>query len=239
MPYDGGPEAGVKINPAGNQVVCPDVTFIDAQHVKDKIELVRSLILSEVNIKEIDYISGNEGILVKKIKPNYKTLGPKYSKLMKQIAAAVAGFTDVEINILEQNGGLHLNIEEQDVHLCLEDVEIITDDIPGWVVTNSGNLTIALDITISPELLQEGIAREIVNRIQNMRKDNGFDIIDKIHIEIEKNNDVIAAVENNYMYICSETLAEKLVFIDSMPNDVISIALTDEIQTKLIISKVL
>ncbi len=206
---------------------------------EDKIELVRSLILSEVNIKEIDYISGNEGILVKKIKPNYKTLGPKYSKLMKQIAAAVAGFTDVEINILEQNGGLHLNIEEQDVHLCLEDVEIITDDIPGWVVTNSGNLTIALDITISPELLQEGIAREIVNRIQNMRKDNGFDIIDKIHIEIEKNNDVIAAVENNYMYICSETLAEKLVFIDSMPNDVISIALTDEIQTKLIISKVL
>ncbi|MEI8203179.1 MAG: isoleucine--tRNA ligase [Bacteroidota bacterium] len=206
---------------------------------EDKIELVKGLILSEVNIKEIDYISGNEGILVKKIKPNYKTLGPKYSKLMKQIAAAVASFTDIEINTLEQNEGLHLTIEEQDILLCLEDVEIITEDIPGWVVTNSGNLTIALDITITPQLFEEGIAREVVNRIQNMRKDNGYDIIDKIQIEIEKNIDIISAVENNYMYICSETLAEQLVLVDTMPTDVISIPLTDEIQTKIIIRKVL
>ncbi len=206
--------------------------------IKNQIALVKSLILSEVNIKEIDFLTGGEGFLVKKIKPNYKSLGPKYSKLMKQIAAAIEEFSAIQINVLEQGELLPITIEGQKIDLCQEDVDIITEDIPGWVVANSGNLTVALDITITPELFKEGVARELVNRIQNIRKDSGFEITDKIRIEIEKNSDVVNAVEDNYAYICSETLAEQLVFNENMPNDIASIVLTDEIQIKINISKV-
>ena len=180
------------------------------EHFKQQIEKVRNLILSEVNVKEIEYIDESAGILVKKIKPNFKTLGPRYGKLMKQIAAAVDTFTPNEITTIENSGKITIEVENQTVEILITDVEIITEDIPGWVVSNMGNMTVALDITITETLRQEGIARELINRIQNLRKDKGFEVTDKIKVQIEKNSEINAPIENNYAYICSETLADSL-----------------------------
>ena len=139
--------------------------------------------------------------MVKKIKPNFKTLGPKYGKLMKQISACVVAFTQEEINAMENTGKAQLLVENETVELEMTDVEILTEDIPGWVLSSSGNITVALDVTLTSELVDEGIARELVNRIQNLRKDNKFDVTDKIIVEVEKHHKIITAIQNNYYYI--------------------------------------
>ncbi|MFZ4704532.1 MAG: isoleucine--tRNA ligase [Bacteroidales bacterium] len=204
-----------------------------------QVEAVRHLILSEVNVKGIDYLSGADNILVKKIKPNFKTLGPKYGKLMKQIAGMVEKFDQAAIAQIEAEGSLQLDFHGESVELLLSDVEILTDDIPGWVVASSGNLTVALDITVTEELRQEGIARELINRIQNLRKEKGFDVTDKIYVNIEKNNDLAPAIEHNKSYICSETLAELLTMEDrESMNSEDFIEVTDEIKVKIIVKKV-
>jgi isoleucyl-tRNA synthetase len=203
------------------------------------MEAVRHLILSEVNVKGIDYLSGDDNILVKKIKPNFKTLGPKYGKLMKQIACIVETFDQAAIAKIEIDGSMQLEVQGENIELLISDVEIITDDIPGWVVASSGNLTVALDITVTEELRQEGIARELINRIQNLRKEKGFDVTDKINVRIEKNNELAPAIEHNMAYICSETLASSLTTnnLDSVIfTDLIDI--TDEIKVKINIEKV-
>ncbi|MDR1154292.1 MAG: isoleucine--tRNA ligase [Bacteroidales bacterium] len=178
--------------------------------LQPQVEAVRRLILNEVNVKEINYISDTGGILVKKMKPNFKTLGPKYSRLMKGISALIAGFSQQDIADFEISGACHTVIDGQAVELTPEDVEITSEDIPGWLVANEGKLTVALDITVTGELKLEGIARELVNRIQNLRKDSGFDVTDKISIILQKHPETDAAVRAHKAYIMSQVLAVSL-----------------------------
>jgi len=211
---------------------------ITGEHIKDQLEKVSALILSEVNVKELEYLDESAGFLVKKIKPNFKTLGPRYGKLMKEIAAAVGAFTQDEISKIETEGQYNLQINGETVEMYLSDVEIITEDIPGWVVANQGTLTVALDITVTNGLWQEGIARELVNRIQNIRKDRGFDVTDKITLDLQKNDQIEEAINNFNAYICSETLAESLTVSDRMLHNSEMLDLTDEISVAIRVDKI-
>ena len=205
---------------------------------KRQLEDVEDLILSETNVKELEYLVDTAGVLVKSIKPNFKTLGPKYGKIMKQIAAVVNQFGADEITELETNGSKNLTIEGQDVVLELTDVEISTEDIPGWLVQTEGVLTVALDIVLSPELKEEGMAREFVNRIQNLRKESGLEVTDKIHIKILKHNEINEAINKNKNYICSETLAGKLDLMDELIKDKgVAVELEDNVSTVISIEK--
>ncbi|WP_282039734.1 isoleucine--tRNA ligase [Saccharicrinis aurantiacus] len=180
-----------------------------------QLEKVKDLVLSEVNVKELEFLTDTTGVLVKKIKPNFKTLGPKYGKIMKQIAAVVNQMGQEDIAAIERDEKMNLTIADQEVELLLEDVEIMSEDIPGWLVANEGKLTVALDINITDDLRQEGIAREFVNRIQNIRKDSGFDVTDKVIVEIQKNDIINNAVINYKDYIAAQTLADKVKLVDS------------------------
>jgi isoleucyl-tRNA synthetase len=211
---------------------------VAGEDIKEQLENVSSLILSEVNVKEIEYLSDSVGFLVKKIKPNFKTLGPRYGKLMKEIASAVVGFSQTDIAKIEADGQYNLLIGTETVEMLLSDVEIVTEDIPGWVVANQGTLTVALDITITERLWQEGIARELVNRIQNIRKERGFEVTDKINLGIQKNDQVEAAISQFNTYICSETLAESLILSDSELPDADALELTDEITVNVSVTKI-
>jgi isoleucyl-tRNA synthetase len=177
------------------------------KYFRAKFEAVKDLILAEVNVKEVEYIDDTASILVKKIKPNFKTLGPRYGKLMKEIANAISALTPQEIVSFENKGNHPVTINGQEIVLTSEDVEIISEDIPGWQVANEGKLTVALDITVSDDLRYEGIAREFVNRIQNIRKETGFDVTDKITVQIEDHEFVNEAVKRYASYIGSQTLA--------------------------------
>ena len=179
-----------------------------------QLQGVEQLILSEVNVKELEYLTETTGVLVKKIKPNFKTLGPKYGKLMKQISAAIADFSQEEIAIIEEQGSYTIEVDNQQIILGNEDVEILSEDIPGWLVATESKITVALDITISEVLKQEGIARELINRIQNLRKEKGFEVTDKIELYVQKHSQITDAIINNNEYICSETLAVKLNYAD-------------------------
>jgi isoleucyl-tRNA synthetase len=174
-------------------------------------------------------------ILVKQIKPNFKTLGPRFGKDMKAIANAVMNFTSEDINKIEQTGGLEVDINGKKITLGLEDVEITSQDIEGWLVANEGSLTVALDVTISDDLRKEGIARELVNRIQNLRKDSGFEVTDRIDVLLQKDDKIVNAVNNNITYIKAETLTEELDIIERIDNG-IEIAF-DDVNTKLSIKK--
>jgi len=207
--------------------------------LQKQIEAVKGLILSEVNVKELDFITDAAGILVKKIKPNFKTLGPKFGKLMKQIAAIISEFSQADINKIEQNGVYTLEAAGEKLEITLEDVEILSEDIPGWLVTNMGSLTVALDITITDKLKEEGIARELINRIQNIRKDSNFEVTDKIAVKVEKQDKINLSIENNISYICTETLAVSLELVDKIDSaDQIEIELVDDITARMLISKV-
>lgn len=177
---------------------------------KERFEAVKDLILSEVNVKDVEYIEDTSGILVKKIKPNFKALGPRYGKMMKQISAAISKLDQDDIAAFEKEGNYTLNIDGQEIILGPGDVEIISEDIPGWLVANEGSLTVALDVTVSDELKEEGIAREFINRIQNLRKDSGFDVTDKIHVLIENLDEIAGAVKKHSGYIGSQTLADHI-----------------------------
>ena len=181
----------------------------------DQVEKIKDLVLSEVNVKEMEFLTDTTGVLVKKIKPNFKTLGPKYGKMMKQIAAFVNQMTQEDIALIEKDSKINATINEETVELSIEDVEIMSEDIPGWLVASEGKLTVALDINVTEELKQEGIAREFINRIQNLRKDSGFDVTDKIILKIQKNEAINDSVINYKDYIASQTLAEELNLVDS------------------------
>ena len=200
-----------------------------------EIEAVSDLIKAEVNVKEIVLLDDASGILVKQIKPNFKTLGPRFGKDMGLISKEIQGFTPDQINELEREGTLAIVIAGNTVSLTIEDVEITSQDIEGWLVANSNGITVALDITISAELKQEGIARELVNRIQNIRKDSGFEVTDKIRVTLQQNAELQAAVEANEEYIKSETLTESLVFEKEVANG-LEIEF-DDIKTRIIITK--
>jgi len=181
-----------------------------------EIEAVASLIKHEVNVKEIELLEDASGILVKQIKPNFKTLGPKFGKDMKAIATAVQAFGQAEIAQFEKAQTYSLQLPDKAVTLSLDDVEISTQDIEGWLVATAGSLLVALDIHITPELRQEGIARELVNRIQNIRKDNEYDITDRIQIRLQTHPALQAAVTANEAYIKNETLTDSITFVDSL-----------------------
>ncbi|MBR5029265.1 MAG: isoleucine--tRNA ligase [Bacteroidales bacterium] len=183
---------------------------VDGEHQRQQIEKVAHLITSEVNVKQIEYLDAANNVLVKSIKPNFKTLGPRYGKIMKAIAAALADFSQEQIAAIETQGRYDMTVEGQPVELLLSDVEVITHDIPGWVVANEGALTVALDVTITQELKNEGIARELVNRIQNIRKDSDFAVTDKILVDLLSDPEWDTAVKLYMDYICSETLTAQL-----------------------------
>lgn len=187
-----------------------------------EIQYVAELIKAEVNIKALEIIPADADMdnLVKKVKPNFKTLGKKYGKLMKDIAAALGTFNKTQISEIEQNGRYTLQIDSSEVEILAEDVEIITEDMPGWLVANEGKLTVALDITVTDELMREGIARELVNRIQNLRKSEGLEITDKIIIRIEKQAEINDAIENFGKYIATQTLATKIELIDNVKSTI-------------------
>jgi len=200
-----------------------------------EIEAIASLIKSEVNVKDIDLVDDASGILVKKIKPNFKVLGPKYGADMKLIAQAVSTMDQEDIQEIERVGEIKLDLDNKNIILQLSDVEISSQDIEGWLVASSGALTVALDITITENLKEEGIARELVNRIQNMRKDSGFEVTDKIQIKILKDGLVEKAVASNLEYIKTETLTTELDLEDVLEKG--AEIVFDEVNTKLFIQK--
>ena len=181
-----------------------------------KVEKVKDLILSETNIKYIEFITDTTGIIKKKVKPNFKVLGAKVGKDMKSVAAAIQALDAAQIQDLENNGSLALSGTEYVI--SSEDVEIIAEDVEGWQVANLGRLTVALDVHISAELKDEGIARELINRIQNLRKEKNFEVTDRINVALSQNTEIQQAVENNFSYICTEILADRLIFDAALAN---------------------
>ncbi len=183
---------------------------------KDKVELVKDLILSETNIKEISYITDTAGFIKKKVKPNFKALGAKVGKDMKLVTEAINKMSQEELAQFEKEG--NFSILDTPYSILLSDVEIIAEDIPGWQVTNMGNLTVALDINITTELKQEGLSRELINRIQNLRKELNFEVTDRITVSLQQHNLIVDAVAQNKHYICNEILANDILLTESVLN---------------------
>jgi len=211
-------KAGKKVRQPLSKAIVPAAD----DKIYQQISYVADLIKAEVNIKELQVIPANMEManLTKKVKLNFKVLGKKYGKQMKEIAEATAKLSNKEIAELEQNGIYILNLPGGEVQLTTDDVEIITEDMPGWLTANEGKLTVALDITVTDELLKEGIARELVNRIQNIRKQNGYEITDRITVEIEKRDEINDAVTAFSGYIASQTLAAGISLVDKLEDGI-------------------
>ena len=205
--------------------------------LQQKLEDVKLLILNEVNVKEMEFLTDTTGILVKKIKPNFKTLGPRYGKQMKEISAAVAEFSQQDIATFEREGKYSLSLASGQVDMTLDDVEITSEDIPVWLVASEGSLTVALDITVTEELKREGIARELINRIQNIRKESNFDVTDKIKITLEEHSAIEGAITDFKDYIAAQTLAVSIDWGNPMHN-VTVIDLDDDVNIKISVEKI-
>ena len=222
----------IKVRQPLNKIMIP-VSNVDQ---KNEIEAVSDLIKNEVNVKEIQLLEGASDILVKKIKPNFKTLGPKHGRLMKEISNVVSNLNAEEIKKLEQTGNIELVVNEKSIIFEIDDFEIVSQDIEGWLVAHEGALTVALDIVIDKNLKDEGISREFVSKIQTMRKSSGFEVTDRINIFIQEHSSITDAIENNINYIKSETLAKDLKILEELKDgDEISF---DEIETKISINKI-
>ncbi|HEC44066.1 MAG TPA: isoleucine--tRNA ligase [Bacteroides sp.] len=203
-----------------------------------KVEAVKDLILTEINVKEIEFLTDTSGILVKRIKPNFKSLGPRFGKLMKSISEEIGKMNQENIAQFEKQGKWVLNISGEVINLMPEDVEISTEDIPGWLVANDGNLTIALDVTVTDELLREGIAREFINRIQNYRKESGFDVTDKIKVLIMSHSSIDDAILQHKDYIGTQTLAIQIDLVDEMDTgNARKVEIDEDVQTWIKIEK--
>lgn len=212
------------------------VPVLDPQF-SDRLHQVEHLILAETNIKRLEYVT-ESGVFVKKIKPDFKLLGKKLGKHMKAAAAAIAAFGAKEIADLEQNGFTNLIIEGDTIRIESSEVEVLVDDLPGWMVAVDGNLTVALDVTISEQLKEEGLSRELINRIQNLRKDSGFEVTDKIDVRIKHHNVLDSAVRNNFDYICSETLATSLELVDEiLESSAVPVDVDENVTTTIYITK--
>ena len=207
-------KVNIKVRQPLQCIMIPVVDEAQKQH----IEAVKDLIMNEVNVKEIKFVDGAAGVLVKKVKCDFKKLGPKFGKQMKAVAAAVAGMSQEAIADLEKNGSYTFQLEGGEAVVEASDVEIFSEDIPGWLVANEGKLTVALEVTVTDELKREGIARELVNRIQNIRKNSGFEITDKIAIVLSKNPNTDDAINEYNTYICNQVLANSLVLADEVEN---------------------
>ena len=208
-------KANLKVRQPLSTIMIP----VMSEAPKADIEAMSSLILSEVNVKNIKFVGNEDGVLVKRVKPDFRKLGPKHGKVMKQLGKMISEMSQADIIEFEKNGSFTFTIDGTQATVEACDVEIISEDIPGWLVANEGNLTAALDITVTEELRREGIAREIVNRIQNIRKDNDFDITDRIKVVISKNENSDAAITEYTDYISKQVLADSLVICDSVAGD--------------------
>ena len=208
-------KVNIKVRQPLHTVMIP---VVDA-HQQESIEAVKNLILNEVNVKELKFVDNTAGILVKKIKPDFKKLGPRYGKIMKALAATIQSMSQEDINAFEKAGTFTLMVDGQEAVLERTDVEIISEDIPGWLVANEGRLTVALDITVTEDLRKEGLARELVNRIQNLRKSSGFDITDKIHVSILSCEEMDEAIYDYKDYIANQVLAESIEIMDNAIRD--------------------
>ena len=209
---------------------------VDNQQQKEELLAVANLIKHEVNIKEIELLEDASDILIKQIKPNFKALGPKFGKDMRFIASEVQKFTQEDISKIEKDKNISIHINEKNITLGLEDVEISSKDIEGWLVANEGFITVALDVTISEELRKEGVARELVNRIQNARKDSGLEVTDKVKLTLLKDQNLEQSISENKAYIMSETLTKELVFVHELKKG-IEIEF-DTIKSKILIEKI-
>ena len=209
---------------------------VDNQQQKEELLAVANLIKHEVNIKEIELLEDASDILIKQIKPNFKALGPKFGKDMRFIASEVQKFTQEDISKIEKDKNISIHINEKNITLGLEDVEISSKDIEGWLVANEGSITVALDVTISEELRKEGVARELVNRIQNARKDSGLEVTDKVKLTILEDQNLEQSISENKAYIMSETLTKELVFVHELKKG-IEIEF-DTIKSKILIEKI-
>ncbi len=226
---------GIRVRQPLNKIMVP----LTNKKLREQLAKVGDLIKAEVNIRNIEFLTETTGVLVKKIKPNFKALGPKYGKLMKQISKAFNQMQQEDIDKFEKDGSYSFEVDGQQVVIGSEDAEIITEDIPGLAVSTVNNLTVALDITVTDELKQEGIARELINRIQNIRKEKGFEVTDEISVEILQNNIIKNAVDNNFSYICSETLSKNLVVKDSLEEKQSEeIELEEGLRTEIRVNKV-
>ena len=194
---------------------CIMIPVVDEEQ-RAHIEAVKALIMNEVNVKEIKFVDGAAGVLVKRVKCDFKKLGPKFGKQMKAVAAAVAGMSQEAIAELEKNGRYTFHLDGAEAVVEASDVEIFSEDIPGWLVANEGRLTVALEVTVTEELRREGVARELVNRIQNIRKSSGFEIMDKINVTLSKNTQTDDAVNEYKDYICNQVLATSLTLADEV-----------------------
>ena len=211
---------------------------VSRPHFRQIVEAVAPLILSEVNVEEIEFLDDAGNMLVKKVKPNFKALGPKAGGLMKQLSARIAEIKPEEVSYLEQNGILPLRFGEAIFDLMLEDVEILNEDIPGWQVASQGALTVALDTTITEDLREKGIARELVNRIQNIRKDKGLEVTDRIAVRIKGPDTLKITVQRNFDYIRGEILATELEFSDTLEGaDCIAVELDENLNIVLTVNK--
>ena len=227
-------KVSIKVRQPLNKIMLP---VLD-EHFVPQFEAVKNLVLNEVNVKEVEYLTDTTGILVKKIKPNFKVLGPKFGPKMKLVAAAIAQFTQEDIAIIEQKGEKAISVDGDELSLTLGDVEITSEDIPGWLVASEGQLTVALDVTITEDLAKEGIAREFVNRIQNLRKESGLEVTDKIVIRIAK-GETDAAVEAYKDYIAAQTLGKEVILCDeSELKNPVTIAIIEGVDTLLTIEKI-
>ncbi len=201
---------------------------------RQHVEAVKDIILAEVNVKELEFVTEEEAHIVKNLKLNFKTLGAKCGKHMKTVQAFAKDNGEIIISGIEKTGQFKMNVEGEEIVLEGEDVEIIPVDIPGWKVANSGQITVALDVTLSESLKEEGLARELVNRIQNLRKDSGLDVTDKILVKIQQNDALDTAIQNNLNYICAETLTGDLQVVQNLSAATANSVEVDELVSTLI-----
>jgi len=227
-------KVNIKVRQPLNKILVP---VLDKEF-RQKIEAVENLILTEINVKKLEYLSDTSEILVKKIKPNFKTLGPRYGKLMKSISSAISQMKPDDIDRFEKEGSYSIKVDSQNITLNWDDLEILSEDIPGWLVASDDNITVALDITVTDNLRYEGIAREFINRIQNYRKESGFDVTDKIKITIQKHEYIDEAIIRHKEYIVSQTLARDIALVENLDrNNSRQVEIDDDIVTWLKIEK--
>ena len=228
-------KVNIKVRQPLTKILIP---VLDAE-VERHITAVKQLIASEVNVKEVELIHDTTGVITKRIKPNFKTLGPKYGKYMKAIAALVATFTQEQIAAVENGTLTTLDMGAESIEVSAADFEITSEDMPGWLVTSEGKLTVALDITLTPELEKEGVARELINRIQNIRKDSGLEVTDKIRVEVEAIDAVRDAVADHASYIGQQTLAVEVVCAAEPKGEFVVDSDVNDIPLKISITKIL
>ena len=207
-------KVNIKVRQPLQRILIP----VQDARTKQQIGLIEELIKSEVNIKSVEYLTETEGFIKKKVKANFKTLGARMGSKMKRVAAAIGQMSQHDISTLEKNGAYNLQADGEQVELLPGDVDIIAEDIPGWSVANKGILTVALDITVTPELKEEGNARELVNRIQRIRKENGYEVTDRINVDIQEYDSFKSAIINFSDYICAEILADHINIVPEVTN---------------------